>query len=80
MTIRRYYSDSYTWAFSARIVEASADGDGTAAVLDESYFYPTSGGQPHDTGRLGNARVIDVTVRDADGALTRGSIRQRRHS
>ena len=28
--------------------------------LDRSAFYPTSGGQPHDTGRLGNARVVDV--------------------
>jgi alanyl-tRNA synthetase len=28
--------------------------------LDRTAFYPTSGGQPHDTGRLGDARVLDV--------------------
>jgi alanyl-tRNA synthetase len=28
--------------------------------LDRSAFYPTSGGQPHDIGRLGDARVVDV--------------------
>src|SRR6202790_170728 len=28
--------------------------------LDRTAFYPTSGGQPHDTGRLGDARVVDV--------------------
>jgi alanyl-tRNA synthetase len=28
--------------------------------LDRTAFYPTSGGQPHDTGRLGDAHVVDV--------------------
>jgi alanyl-tRNA synthetase len=28
--------------------------------LDRTAFYPSSGGQPHDTGRLGEARVVDV--------------------
>ena len=28
--------------------------------LDRTAFYPTSGGQPHDIGRLGDARVMDV--------------------
>jgi alanyl-tRNA synthetase len=28
--------------------------------LDRTAFYPSSGGQPHDTGRLGDARVVDV--------------------
>lgn len=69
MTTRRYYTDSYTWTFSASAVEAGmADGIPTA-VLDESYFYPTSGGQPHDTGRLGDAQVVDVSIRESDGAV-----------
>ena len=29
-------------------------------VLDRTAFYPTSGGQPHDTGKLGAANVVDV--------------------
>jgi alanyl-tRNA synthetase len=28
--------------------------------LDRTAFYPSSGGQPHDTGRLGDARIVDV--------------------
>ena len=34
--------------------------DDGAVALDRTVFYPTGGGQPHDTGTLGDARVIDV--------------------
>jgi alanyl-tRNA synthetase len=69
VTVRRYYTDSYTWAFSARAVEATTAEGTPSAILDESFFYPSSGGQPHDTGRLGEARVVDVSIRDSDGAI-----------
>ena len=40
--------------------------DGRPAVaLDATAFYPTSGGQPCDTGTLGEARVVDVVESDA---------------
>ena len=29
-------------------------------VLDQTYFYPTGGGQEYDTGEIGAARVVDV--------------------
>ena len=35
-------------------------------VLDQTAFYPTSGGQPFDTGMLGDARVLDVIDRDTE--------------
>jgi alanyl-tRNA synthetase len=66
---RRYYGDSYTTRFDSRVVELVRDGDRVGVVLAETYFYPSSGGQPHDLGRLGSAAVQDVTVRDADGAI-----------
>ena len=66
MTVRRYYDDSYTWTFDANVIEAPGD---ATAVLDASYFYPTSGGQPHDTGTLGDATVVDVSIRETDGAV-----------
>src|SRR5665213_1429924 len=69
ITTRPYYGDSYTWRFDAEVVESSADANGPFAVLDRSYFYPTSGGQPHDVGTLGAAKVVDVGVRESDGAL-----------
>ncbi|MGO9642912.1 MAG: alanyl-tRNA editing protein [Candidatus Acidiferrales bacterium] len=37
-------------------------------VLDRTAFYPTSGGQPHDLGTLGGARVLEVMERE-DGVI-----------
>ena len=49
MTTRLYYSDSLMTAFSGAVVEAGALPDGRPyAVFDQTAFYPTSGGQPHD--------------------------------
>ena len=66
---RPYYGDSYTWRFDATVVEATTVDGEAAMVLDASYFYPTSGGQPHDTGTLGPSRVVDVRIRDDDDWL-----------
>ena len=58
MTNRLYYTDSYRTEFSSAVSERTSDG--TRVYLDETAFYPTSGGQPHDLGTLGGTRVIDV--------------------
>jgi alanyl-tRNA synthetase len=58
MTERLYYTDAYRTAFPAKVVERGEDGK--LVYLDRTAFYPTSGGQPHDTGRLGSAWVLDV--------------------
>jgi alanyl-tRNA synthetase len=57
-TDRLYYTDAYRKEFSARVIDTSADG--RRIYLDATAFYPTSGGQPHDIGTLGDVRVIDV--------------------
>lgn len=68
MTERLYYTDSALMDFEASIVE-SRDVDNRAhVVLDRTAFYPTSGGQPFDTGRLGAATVVEVIDRD-DGEI-----------
>ena len=73
MSERAYYWDSYTVEFVAEVVEATEIAGQPAVRLSQTYFYPTSGGQPHDTGRLfqGNqtARVVDVVVRESDEAV-----------
>lgn len=58
MTLRLYYTDSYLRDFDADVVER-ADG-GRRVYLDRTAFYPTSGGQPFDTGTLGGIAVTDV--------------------
>lgn len=69
MSVRRYYLDSYTHQFTAQISAVASVAGRCAAILEETYFYPSSGGQPHDTGRLGDVRVAEVTIREADGAV-----------
>lgn len=69
MTDRLYYQDAYLTRFEARVVEALVHDSRPAAVLDRTAFYPTGGGQPHDTGKLGQARVVDVVEREPGGAV-----------
>lgn len=58
--------DSYRTTVSAHVLHVLEEDGGTWLSLDDSVFYPTSGGQPHDTGVLrhagGEARVTDVVV------------------
>jgi alanyl-tRNA synthetase len=69
MTGRLYYSDPYLTRFSARVVE-HLDWEGQpAVVLDQTAFYPTGGGQPHDVGTLNDTLVVDVVEREVDGAV-----------
>jgi alanyl-tRNA synthetase len=57
MTERLYYNDSFLYDFRASVVDAQElkrEGNQSiwAIKLDRTAFYPTSGGQPFDTGRL----------------------------
>jgi alanyl-tRNA synthetase len=69
MTERLYYADSYTRQFTARVVERLTCDDRPALVLDKTFFYPASGGQPFDTGRINGAAVVEVATRDSDKAV-----------
>ncbi|MBT3389194.1 MAG: hypothetical protein HN413_02165 [Chloroflexi bacterium] len=56
-----YFDDPLKLEFDAQIVETRDLGaDRWGVILDQTYFYPTGGGQAHDTGLLGEARVLDV--------------------
>ena len=69
MTERIYYTEPYTTEFDATVLQVTTTDDGRpAAVLDRTAFYPTSGGQPYDTGRLGSHAVVDVIDQD-DGTI-----------
>ncbi len=64
MTERLYYDDSYLTEFTATVLEVREN----RVRLDRSAFYPTSGGQPFDTGKIASANVVDVSV-DAEGEV-----------
>ena len=68
MTERLYYDDSYMKEFDAEVVRAELRNGRPIVALNRSAFYPTSGGQPYDTGTINDARVTDVFV-DADGEV-----------
>jgi alanyl-tRNA synthetase len=69
VTERIYYTEPYATEFDATILQVSTTEDGRpAAVLDRTAFYPTSGGQPHDTGRLGSRAVVEV-IDQEDGTI-----------
>ena len=59
-TERLYYRDSFLREFDAQVISCEKEGDCWKVVLDRTAFYPTSGGQPHDTGKLGDVPVIEV--------------------
>jgi alanyl-tRNA synthetase len=58
VTERLYYTDSYLREFRSHI--AGRSGDGRRIYLDRTAFYPTSGGQPHDTGAIAGVPLIEV--------------------
>ena len=51
-----YYEDYKKTIFSAKVVAAF----GKNIVLDRTYFYATSGGQSHDTGKIAGVQVVNV--------------------
>ena len=68
MTERIYYSEPYRPSFDATVLTVETVAGHTQVTLDQTAFYPTSGGQPFDTGTLGGAAVTDVIDRE-DGTV-----------
>lgn len=62
MTDLLYLRDAYATDFSATVTGVRDD----AIALDVTLFYPTGGGQPHDTGVLAGLQVVEVRKEGAD--------------
>ena len=83
MSERLYYRDSFLRDFDARVISCESAPSERAAgaspswwvTLEQTAFYPTSGGQPHDLGRLGEAAVLDAFERE-DGTVVHVTDRQ----
>ncbi|EKN69454.1 alanyl-tRNA synthetase [Neobacillus bataviensis LMG 21833] len=62
-----YYQDAYIQTFTAHVLKQEKDENGNwYAVLDQTAFYPTGGGQPHDTGTISVEKVVNVEEIDGE--------------
>lgn len=52
-----YYDKPDVLSFSAKVLKLLGS---DIVVLDQTAFYPTSGGQLYDTGKIGGTEVVDV--------------------
>lgn len=66
MTEKVYYQDAKIITATAKVVANGIDDKGNYAVLDRSCFYPEGGGQPADTGAIGQTEVRDVHTVDGE--------------
>ncbi|MFB0518538.1 MAG: alanyl-tRNA editing protein [Acidobacteriota bacterium] len=64
MTEKLYLKNPYLATFSARVLAQNKTEQGYEVLLDQTAFYPTSGGQPHDQGTLNGIAVKDVLLKD----------------
>ena len=57
MTERLYLKDSGLFSCDATVTSCVPHGEGFRVTLDRSVFFPNKGGQPCDTGKIGDAEV-----------------------
>ena len=75
-----YYDSAYIKEFEAQVLSCQEGKKGWEITLSATAFYPEGGGQPADTGLLGNVRVTDVHEKDGqvvhytDGTLPVGEM------
>ncbi|MGA9567981.1 MAG: DHHA1 domain-containing protein [Candidatus Korobacteraceae bacterium] len=75
LTERLYFTDSSLLEFDATVTAVEEQGDQALVSLDQSAFYPTSGGQNFDVGEIfgiangSRVRVIDVQEQEQTGDI-----------
>ncbi len=79
MTERLYLLDSHLFANECTVLSCVPAPEGFDVVVDRTVFFPNKGGQPCDTGVLGDVRVTDVReagdelILRTDGPLPAGA-------
>jgi len=76
-TRRLYYDDAFQDSFVGQVLTCQPLSDSLGGVettswgviLDQTQLYPSSGGQPNDLGKLGEANVMDVRDVENDDIL-----------
>lgn len=63
-TIKLYENDSYIKEFTATVVSCEEKDGAYFVVLNETAFFPEGGGQDADKGKIGDADVLDVQIKN----------------
>ena len=63
---KKYYEDTYLRELDCTVIRVRHTDKATEVLTDSSIFYPESGGQPGDRGKLGQFDVLD-TRKDEEG-------------
>lgn len=66
MTEKYYEQDAFLTKFEGTVLSCVQGKKGFDVVLDRTPFYPEGGGQPWDTGMLGDAKVLEVHSREGE--------------
>lgn len=62
ITEKLYDKDSHRRSFTAKVLDCRKKKNGYEVILDRTAFFPEGGGQPADTGTIGDTRVTDVQI------------------
>lgn len=63
-TVKLYDNDSHLRIFTAKVISCEEIKGKSYVVLDRTAFFPEGGGQSADTGKIGDAVVLDAQIRD----------------
>lgn len=66
MTQKLYYENQYIKEFTSTVVSCTEGKRGFEVILNKTAFFPEGGGQPGDTGFIGNSEVIDTVESGED--------------
>jgi alanyl-tRNA synthetase len=65
-TKRLYYDNPYQVEFKANVIGRETFENKPALILDQTCFYPESGGQPADKGRINGVKILDVLEKGSE--------------
>lgn len=65
-SVRLFFEDPYKVEFEARVIKRAVREGKPVLILDQTCFYPQSGGQPADKGTIDGVDVCDVVEENSE--------------